>query len=412
MTIVIKIIHHEKLIRNLILFTFCFCIALSFSVGSRKTENRVLSREELLFSSNLNYTYANFTPSIISSNILNCSIDVINNDTDLTNGTEKFRYSTKGQIGGEWITAHKDNFSNLIVDNWWEQKNHENGIFNETIEGLLIDDQGNHVWKWNLINGLVEEAPVLFQNITGDFTVETLVNTSLFSNDEHRGGVLLNWDGGYLKISLGLQPDLMNRVIRITHYANSTENIVINSFLDANFSYFIKISRIRDEFSIDLKASSANYDNLLERSFNIPRSIMIGLIAEQGGKILVDDWDISPWINSSPISNSTNNYKIQIFNIPLNYQFLESNVVDFSINDTNLNEIQSEPQNVSIDASSGDLPFLHLSPNFTASLKVDLDLYLNLLPLFSPLRDDTESFAFSSDGSLPNDFISDRKSVV
>jgi hypothetical protein len=336
---------------------------------------------------------------------LNCSIDVINNDTNFTNGTEKFRYSTNGQIGDGWITAHKDNFSNLIVDNWWEQKNYENGIFNETIDGLLIDDQGNHVWKWSVLNGLVEEAPALFQNITGDFSLEALVNTSFFSNEEHRGGFLLNWEEGYMKISLGLQPDLTNRFIRISHYANSTENIIINSFLDGNKSYFIKISRTRDEFSIGLKAISANYVNLLERSFNIPRSIKTGLIVEQGGKILVDDWDISPWINSNQISNSTNNYRIQIFNIPLSYQFLESNVVDFSINDTNLNEIQSGPQNVTIDASSGDLPFMHLSPNATTSLKVDLDLYLNLSPFFSPLRDDTESFAFSTDGSLPYGFI-------
>ncbi|MHA1684135.1 MAG: aryl-sulfate sulfotransferase [Promethearchaeota archaeon] len=368
------------------------------SSGSSWNESQ-LQGEDPLVISGVNYSFTNFTPSSIPMNKLNCSVAITSNTT-LVPGTERFGYALANETPSSMISTHDDDFSNGILDNFWEVINPGNGFFNESGGALTILDTANTVWASDGSGGIDATAPAIFQDINGNFKVNCTLNASSLHDTREDAGMLLSWEGGYLKLSIHLDNLQQDLIIDLHVYMNATATVLNSINLGEGKAPDIHLERAGDTITLNIWNNGAAEN--VSNQVNIPSSLKVGVYAARNGEITIDGWEINP-----SVSFNISDWTILVENVVLDYKNLYNNTLNFQIEDTENNTLNSPDFHVDIDASQGSKDFIYFYPENYTSPVVESYCFLNLFYIQLDLVHlYTEAFATTSDGTLPDTFYS------
>ncbi|MHA1890935.1 MAG: aryl-sulfate sulfotransferase [Promethearchaeota archaeon] len=310
------------------------------------------------FSSNsTNFTFSNFSTIVKNVSTPSVRIQVNNSQEGLLIGSEKFAYSSDGSFPMNFGNPHDDNFSDGEFAPYWFFE-HSSLIPPEEKNGdLRIFSTADQYWGEVSSNGIVENAPFVYQRVIGDFSLNTHIIFSINSFTQQDGGVLFRWEDGSFRFIY------MTNMLRCILIEHDIERILISRTDVASNVLWLNVTRQHNNFTFSYSYDGTIYEQVFTRLVDAPQALDLGVHATKGADVFVSSWDISPDIScTGDVGNvSTSIENITVNHVPFNNWRDGMNKIVFSMSSILDTSGQSDAFLVDLDAGDHLLNF----SNFT-----------------------------------------------
>ena len=290
-------------------------------------------------------SFESFSPS--KSNEKNPSVQISVQDASygINKYSAAYAYSTSGKDPIAYMNPYSDSFDDENIQDCWEKINPENGVYEESLDGLNFSSIGNYMW-----NATNHDAPCLTENFAGTFSASVKISPIDLQEGKSAGIIAILSDTYAFKLLLENESGLEKVSF---YFINETDTTLLGNLTPTQVDpIWLKLSREKDEwtaqYSIDGDTYAVYFDiaaftftswiGALNQPeyYAIPRiSAKVGLIVENGASALYENWNPTPTIEISGNDGSTSEELITV-NIVYFEQFSETNnKITFSINSTN-----------------------------------------------------------------------------